>query len=71
MTELMAKSGTSRLLAGVVVLFCVIILLQLGLLLQRHLGRPVAPSAPPVAPSVWSQADEVGAMFARALDEAE
>jgi HSP20 family molecular chaperone IbpA len=71
MTELMAKSGTTRLLVGAVVLFCIIIFLQLGLLLQRHLGRPVSPPTPPVVPSVWSQADEIRAMFARVLDESE
>ena len=73
MTGLMAKPGTMRLLAGAVVLFSIVILLQLGILLQRHLGQPAASSPTPDVRAVWSQADEIESMHAhinRLFDQA-
>lgn len=64
MSEGMAKFGSPRLLLVAVVLFCIIILLQLGLMLQRHLNRPSAGAGPDVN-AVWTQADEIESMHAR------
>lgn len=64
MSESMEKLRTPRLLMVAVVLFCLIILLQLGLMLQRHLNRPSAGAGPDVN-AVWTQADEIEFMHAR------
>lgn len=58
MNEAPTTSRTHRLLTAVIILLCVVALLQLGLLLQRHLT-----SRPPA--SVWSSSDEMESMHAR------
>lgn len=72
MTEMMTKPRTSRLLMVAVVLFCVIILLQLGLMLQRQLNRSSSGALSGVKPA-WSQMDEMESMHAginRLFDQA-
>jgi HSP20 family protein len=65
MNESLTSSRTPRLLTAVLVLLCLVVLLQLGLLLQRHLHRArPAPVKPPAAP-VWSPADEMESLHAR------
>jgi len=73
MTELMEKSRTTRLLMVVVVLFGVIILLQLGVILQRQLNRSTSARSLSEAHSVWSQGDDIESMHAdinRLFDQA-
>lgn len=65
MSEIMAKPLTTRLLWVVVVLLCVIILLQLGLLFQRHLSRGDSSGTAPDVHTVWNRADEIQSMQAR------
>ena len=58
MNESLPSSRTPRLLTAVIVLLCLVVLLQLGLLLQRHLNRArPTPVKPPAAPA-WSPAEE-------------
>lgn len=53
-------------MTAVVVLLCLVALLQLGLLLQRHLHRKAQPElAKNAADTVWSPADEMEAIHAR------
>lgn len=66
MSESTTSSKTPVLLTAVVVLFCVIVLLQLGLLLQRHLNQRALPSTGKARPAtVWNSADEMEALHAR------
>lgn len=64
MTEMVEKLRAPRLLMVAVVLFCIMILLQLGLLLQRHLHRPAVVTGPDVR-AVWHEADEIESIHAR------
>ena len=61
-----SQSGTRRSLTVIVVLLCLVALLQLGLLLQRHLARPT-PLLSKASPSkiAWNPDDEIAAMHAR------
>lgn len=62
-----AQHGASRgLLTAGVVLLCVVALLQLALLLQRHLSYPSRTKpAPAVREMAWSPEDEIAEMHAR------
>jgi len=62
MTETMEKPRTTRLLMVVVGLLSVIILLQLGLILQRHLNRPSASRSVSDVHSIWNQGDTIESM---------
>jgi HSP20 family protein len=65
MNESLPSSRTPRLLTAVIVLLCLVVLLQLGLLLQRHLNRArPTPAKPPAAP-VWSPSAEMESLHAR------
>jgi HSP20 family molecular chaperone IbpA len=65
MNEFLTSPRTPRLLTAVLVLLCLVVLLQLGLLLQRHLNRThPTPVKPPAAP-VWSPTDEMESLHAR------
>lgn len=59
MNEPLTSSRTPRLLTAVIVLLCLVVLLQLGLLLQRHLNQVRPTSAKPPASPVWSLSDEM------------
>jgi len=67
MSETDTNQGTSRrLLTAAIVLFCLILLFQLGLLLQRHLAHSATPT--PAAASLeiaWNPDDEISAMHTR------
>jgi len=66
MSESTTPSKTPVLLTAVVILFCLIVLLQLGLLLQRHLHQRALPATGKARPAaVWNSADEMEAMHAR------
>ena len=56
---------SNRLLMAVIVLFCLVVLLQLGILLQRHLNKPMTAASSPTSGTVWSPSDEIESMHAR------
>lgn len=61
-----ARAESSKLLTAVVVLLVVVAILQLALLLQRHLSRPSSlNSGIPAREVSWSPDDEMAAMQAR------
>ncbi len=65
MNEPLTSSRTPRLLTAVLVLLCLVVLLQLGLLLQRHLNRARPAPVKPAAAPVWSPTDEMESLHAR------
>lgn len=63
MNEVAPSSRPTRLLTAAIVLFCLVIVLQLGLMLQRHLNRKADSSKAKTGPSaIWNPADEMEAM---------
>ena len=67
MNEPVSNRGTTRkLLLATTVLLCLVVLLQLGLLLQRHLSRPHSVTPPvPAQEIAWSPDDEIAAVHER------
>jgi len=74
MNETTPAPRTGRWTATIVVLLCVVILLQIGLLLQRRGNRlDTSINRPPAPATIWSQADQIETMHAhinRLFDQA-
>jgi HSP20 family molecular chaperone IbpA len=65
MNESLTSPRAPRLLTAVLVLLCLVVLLQLGLLLQRHLNRTPQPPVKPAVSPIWSPLDEMESLHAR------
>ncbi|MEI6563705.1 MAG: Hsp20/alpha crystallin family protein [bacterium] len=73
MTETKEQSRTPRLLMMAVILLCIVMLLQLGLFLQRHLNKSSEANRLQASSPGWSQTDEIESMHAhinRLFDQA-